>query len=343
MGFTKYDRYRALQTDLFSYLVEQGYTPKRVGANEYKFPEIGDSFQVNTEKNVYVWFSHGEQGGRGIKALMEAFNMTEEEAIHALLKGDLHREEAKDSASKSTQPSKAIMPEEYKDGWKNLYAYLIKARKLSPDIVQEFVDKKLIYPTKSKNGFVNIVFAHKQLRGFTGADIEGTHSSIRFKGCIPHADNDLGFTYKRGNLQKIFLFEAAIDLMSYLDIHKDENNALFVSMGGLKRNIADHYINNSQNLPVISCVDNDEGSMGELGKGQEFNALYAGCDNFTVNTECKDYGVKDFNELLCELKEDANLRSQCTKVYDWCSSVDKGVVTQQQQHQQQHRKTDVAL
>lgn len=157
---------------------------------------------------------------------------------------------------------------------KKLYAYLIKQRMLSPQTISDFVKQGVLYQGytefKKDDGSVskheNIIFLHKNDKGEPcGADIQGTYSESRFKGIIPPNETDKGFVYHKGDLNKsdtVYLFEAPIDLMSFVELHPEIENATFVAMGGLKPSIAEHYINSNMN--VVSCVDNDTA-------GQDFN------------------------------------------------------------------------
>lgn len=322
MGLSKYDIYRASQIDIYEFLLMNGFTPKKKG-DEFYFAEIGDSFCVNREKNTFMWFSK-DRGGGAIQCVEMVYNKSFEEAVYTLLNGNVQRFEPPKRKKTPKADVKFEEPIRIDNGWNRVYAYLVKTRRLSPEIVTEFRTKGLIFPTKSDQGFINTCFVHINAEGeHTGADIEGTHSSIRFKKEIKPNSNDAGFIYTIGEPQKAYIFEAPIDLMSFIDLHKNDpsiSDSVFVSMAGLKHSIADRYIDSGMN--VISCVDNDE-------PGNRFNERYKDKPNFTVNTECREKSCKDFNELCIQIKSEMDLNNQKMRIERYCTDAKKPNLSRQ--------------
>ena len=283
------DKYDASHKDLLSYFRNKGYSCVKVG-HEYRVKDIGNSFYINPEKNCFNWFSK-EIGGGPIQALEAAFNMTEEQAVSELLQENTHtyvpKKEEKTVNTTFSAPEKS-------NGYKQLYSYLIKTRGISPETVKKLIKIGILYPTNN-NGAENAVFLHLDIKNKPcGADIVGLNSSVRFKKCLKPTESDIGFILRRGKPEKVYLFESPIDMLSFMDIHKNANDAIFCAMGGLKHGIADKFI--SKGVSIISCVDNDEA-------GTEFNNRYAEYKCFSVNNECRQANVKDFNELLLSKAE----------------------------------------
>lgn len=112
------------------------------------------------------------------------------------------------------------------------------------------------------------------------------------------------------NPQGAYVFESAIDMMSFMHLHPSAKNCEFVSMGGLKPSVVETLL--QRGLKVALCVDNDE-------KGKYF------CENFgnrcTVITECYKNGVKDFNELLQKLNPPKNFTDTVKKISEWSDRV----------------------
>ncbi|MBQ8827219.1 MAG: DUF3991 and TOPRIM domain-containing protein, partial [Oscillospiraceae bacterium] len=107
-----------------------------------------------------------------------------------------------------------------------------------------------------------------------------------FKG-VSQGTTDSYFQYDRGTPDKAYVFESAIDLMSFMQLYPKENNCKFVAMAGLKLTVVEEFLN--ENLTVILCVDNDIA-------GDKFRKSF---DNRCLSaTDCKNNGVKDYNELL---------------------------------------------
>ena len=180
---------------------------------------------------------------------------------------------------------------------KRIFAYLTKERYISSKLVQELVDKKLLYQGsvkyKDKDGnekFAkgNAVFIQKDIDGnIVGAEIHGTNTFKRFKKIAGAGDENL-FQYAIGTPKKVYAFESTIDLLSFRMLADPEKikDSLLVSMGGLKPNALKKFEANG--LKIYSCVDNDE-------KGEKFNKV----NGFhSAGRKLSEEGVKDWNELL---------------------------------------------
>ncbi|MCM1327939.1 MAG: DUF3991 and toprim domain-containing protein [Ruminococcus sp.] len=334
---------------------------------------------VNPETNAF--YRHSENiGGKGLlefckKILDMPFLKAMRECVGEAAEVKQFTPKA---AERQTEQEKKefVMPEKSENGYKNIYAYFINTRSISPETVREFVNKGLIYPTVSKgvskttgNEYqkINAAFLHKNEQGQPcGADIQGIDQNpeYRFKGCTARDESDRGFVYNKGDVEKIdtvYLFEAPIDLMSFVELHPEIENAKFAALSGLKPSTAEPYINSG--LKVVSCVDNDTAGInfnnrilfskmqeniggenvkshtvqnGDIsinfcsaevnGKDVSFFLTKEDCfaakelgaevskvavswinrSNFTVNRECAEAGVKDFNDLLKKTKAAEN-------------------------------------
>lgn len=112
------------------------------------------------------------------------------------------------------------------------------------------------------------------------------------------------------NPEGAYVFESAIDMMSFMHLHPNAQNCEFVSMGGLKHSVVDTLL--ERGLKVVLCVDNDE-------KGKIFCQGFG--DKCMVFTECHKNGVKDFNELLQKLNPKKNFASTVQKMSQWSDRV----------------------
>ena len=351
----------AANISIYDYARTHGYRCEfKPNSDEVHVRGFGGLF-VNIKKNCF--YNHSEKDGTFgcIKFLESVEGLKFQDAMKVLvgdgaIKYEKHEWEPMEKKEKPTE----FIPPEKAVTYKNLYAYLIKERKLDKDLITDFVKKKILYQTtstiNSQNGETykneNIVFLHRTEDGTVcGASEQGTKSSVRFKKNYTGTDKDYGFLYKKGYVPNkvVYLFEAPIDLMSFVQLHPEICNAHFVAMNGLKPSIAEHYIN--EDWLVYSCVDNDaagkafnnkilrkkmaEAFGGECKQitasdreppvefltaehnGEKINLFlsdedYSCCKSFlsgasfvwkndskfAVITECKENGVKDFNDLL---------------------------------------------
>ena len=375
---------QANNTDIASY-VQSRFQCEKAG-KEIHIKGYGGLY-VNPETNVF--FRHSENvGGKGLlEFCKKILDMPFPEAMRECVgeAAEIKQFTPKATTQEPHEKKDFKMPEKSADGYKNIYAYFIYTRNISPNTVKEFVNKGLIYPTLSSGiskttgkeyHKLNAVFLHKNEQGQPcGADIQGIDKNpeYRFKGCMAHDDSDKGFVYDKGDPKKIdtvYLFEAPIDLMSFVELHPEIENAKFVALSGLKPSTAEPYINSG--LKVVSCVDNDaagtkfnnqvlfqkmQESIGTndslkrhtiengdvpinycsadvngkemaffISKNDCFAAKNLGVEipsaavawinrsNFTINKECAEAGVKDFNDLL---KKTKSFDREMQKINEW--------------------------
>ena len=141
-------------------------------------------------------------------------------------------------------------------------------------------------------GMINNMIAEIKRQDLAHEDIDSVVNSKlkNYKG-VAEGTSESFFSYDKGTPQKAYVFESAIDLMSFITLHPEANNCTFAAMAGLKPNVVEKLL---ESMPVTLCVDNDK----------------AGCDfanrfgaRVKVFNECRQNGVKDFNELLKKKKK----------------------------------------
>ena len=139
----------------------------------------------------------------------------------------------------------------------------------------------------------NAVFLHKDENGKTvGAEIQGTNAEKRYKGVAAGTSDSL-FSVTIGTPTKAYVFESAIDLLSFRQLANQQKiqNSVLVSMAGLKPNSLKTL--SERGLQLFACVDNDEAGRNFISN-----------NNLTQrNHILKEFGVKDFNELLMKIKQ----------------------------------------
>lgn len=364
---------QAKNADLVDFVRSHGFELKQKSRDSLKIPHYGGLI-ITPSKNAWSWLTKppapdqkpGSKclGGVGAYSFCtRALEMGFKEAMQAIVgEASEIKQFVPQNNIISPKSREFVMPEKAST-YKNLYAYLIKERKIDEALVNKFVKEGLVYQTTSEytteEGEIkkneNIVFLHKSEDGtICGASEQGTNSYKRFKKNYEGTDNDYGFLYKEGYIPNkvVYLFEAPIDLMSFVQLHPEITNAHFVAMEGLKPSIAEHYINDD--WLVYSCVDNDTAGkafndkilskkMAEAFGGkceqitvsdreppieyltaehngkkinlflsdEDYNSyksiqkcesaacfVWKNYSRFFVITECKEYGVKDFNDLL---------------------------------------------
>lgn len=284
--------------------------------NGYECEQHGDELHICGFGGLYVntaqnsWYQFSEQRGdkNPVNCLTDVLGMDFTSAVSTL-----STEAYQKSVSYSPQKTEASQTQKANEQSKNqrtklelplnehekkrIFAYLTKERKIDSKLVQELVDKKLLYQGsvkyKDKDGNEqyakgNAVFVQKDMKGnIVGAEIHGTNKYKRFKKIEGAGDENL-FQYAIGTPKKVYAFESTIDLLSFKMLANPEKikDSLLVSMGGLKPNALKKF--QASGLKIYSCVDNDE-------KGKKFNEV----NGFqSAGRKLSEEGVKDWNELL---------------------------------------------
>lgn len=311
---------RARQTDLVEYLRSSGYTVEKKGA-EYYVKEISNGrFAIRVPNNDWYDHYHGH-GARGAIDCMEyVFEMDFKDAVYALTGQQLQGgtkgyNQTERPNTQTSQPKKSsattephyvprekqnvVMPEPAK-GMAPLYAYLHKTRGIPYDVIQEFIDAKLLYQTNRKVGSrykANAVFVHKDAQGnAVGGDLQGLDPVYRFKGMVTgSADSTFQFqptVPSDGEVKRAYIFEAPIDLMSFYSLYRNEipmDGTIFISLSGLKPTVPLELKKNG--VEIISCVDNDE-----AGRNFEVTHGFLRSPFAKENLDAKN--LKDWNDYL---------------------------------------------
>ena len=179
---------------------------------------------------------------------------------------------------------------------RRVFAYLHK-RGIAPQVIRQFLNSGLLYEDTEHH---NCVFVGKNNAGQAKyAALRGTYDrdGKGFRGDVTGSDKRVGFAlpYDRSSDQ-VLVFEAPIDLMSYLTLHRNTPNALALCGlydGALQAYLADH----PQIKRIELCLDAD-------GPGREaawqFQNKYTAM-GYAVTVEEPRSG-KDWNEYLQKRK-----------------------------------------
>lgn len=296
MHFTNQDIDNAKSVDLVSLARYMGYTPKRIGAM-YTLAEH-DSVRIRSNGLTYNRYSTGT-GGDAINFVREFGNLPFGEAIEYILqfKGvnpEQHHTKIEKLKSEEKTSKEMILPEK-SERYQRLFAYLIKTRKLSPEIVQYCVKEHLIYESKDHH---NIVFLSKDKDGVVRhAFMRGTNDDFPFKGDVPGNDKRYGFNLS-GSSDTLYVYEAAIDALSDLDMDRNWTVSR-LALGMLSDAPLETFLQEHPNIKKIEFrMDNDEHGMKAM---KELDMKYTGLGYETK--QCppvfpKGTVGKDYNDLL---------------------------------------------
>ena len=209
MYYTQEQIDRANQADLVSFLHGQGEQLTRAG-NEYRWKRH-DSMTIRGNK----WYRHSQsKGGGPVDFVMEFFGKSFTEAVE-LLTGE------KGAAQPPDRPSPAPLsdfrlPPRSPDN-RTARNYLTAARRIDEDVSGFFFASGDIYEEAAHH---NAVFVGRDEDGVPRyAHQRGTAGNFRLD--VKGSDKAFNFCY-RGEGERLFVFEAPIDLLSFLCLFKKD-------------------------------------------------------------------------------------------------------------------------
>jgi len=251
--YTQEQKDRARTTDLVDLLQRQGEHLKRSGA-EYQWRD--GSNKVTIRGNL--WYHQYDQvGGDAIDFVRRFYNKDYPEAMEYLLNGYGGTLTTAPPAKKEVKEFE--MPQR-NENMRRVYAYLLHQRGLSRDVVYAFAHKNMIYESLPHH---NAVFVGYDTDGVPRhAHKRGTGSQSTYKGnaegCIP----EYSFHWN-GTSNKIFLFEAPIDMLSYISLnpYQWQKNTYAASCSVADRVLFQCLKDNPQIKEVYLCLDNDEAGL----------------------------------------------------------------------------------
>ena len=245
MYYTQEQIDHANQADLVSFLQSQGEQLTRAG-NEYRWKRH-DSLTVRGNK----WYRHSQsKGGGPVDFLMEFFGKSFTEAVE-LLTGEKGAAPPPDSPAPLSDfrlPPRSPTAEQVK-------RYLTEARRIDEDVTGFFISSGDIYEEAAHH---NAVFVGRDESGIPRyAHQRGTAGSFRLD--VKGSDKAFNFCY-RGEGERLFVFEAPIDLLSFLCLFKkDWQKQSYLSLGGVGEKALLRFLSDRPNIKTVYlCLDSDE-------------------------------------------------------------------------------------
>ena len=209
--FTEEQKTQARQTDLVDLLHRQGEKLKRSGS-EYEWRD--GSQKVTIRGNL--WFHQYERvGGDAVDFVRRFYNKSYPEAVEYLLGGSLGTLSKSPPVVKQTKPFE--LPKR-NDNMRRVYAYLLGKRGIDRDVLSAFVHRQMIYESAPYHNAVFVGF--DQSGKPVHAHKRGTGSESTFKGNEDSSDPKYSFHWQ-GRSNKVYLFEAPIDMLSFISMHKE--------------------------------------------------------------------------------------------------------------------------
>ncbi len=283
------------EISIVDYASRMGFTVQRVGS--YYTLKEHDSVRIDPRTNRFFRNSTGERGSI-IDFVMEFENVNNTQAISQLARylGSDRPTPARTVSSKPREKKTRLELPQKSKSMKNIFAYLIQTRKISPEIVNEWVAKKNLYQD-THNNCVFVTFDSKGRPAF--ASQRGTNTSKPFKADVPGSNYDICHFINNG-ASTLIIGEAAIDIMSVQTIMKAHGRDLskynYLSLNGsTKIRAVINALQSSKTDTVILATDND--TAGKIAR----DSLRDLISEYSPDIKVEDYvptHEKDWNAEL---------------------------------------------
>lgn len=294
--FTDEQKEQARQTDLVSLLKSKGEQVKRSGS-EYEWKD--GSQKVTIRGNL--WFhQYDREGGDAIDFVRRFYHKSYPEAVEYLLSGCGGVLTVSPPVAKESKPF--VLPPR-NDNMRRVYAYLTSRRGIDRDVVNAFAYRQMIYESAAYHNAVFVGFDSKGIPRH--ANLRGTGAESTFKGNAPGSIPEYSFHWT-GSDDRLYLFEAPIDLLAFISLHKDDwRSHSYAACCGVGDRVLLQMLRDNPNIQTVClCLDNDE--AGQTANNRIAEKLYAR----GIQTEILVPTHKDWNEDLL-FTEESEEESQC--------------------------------
>lgn len=297
--FTDEQKAQARQTDIASLLISQGETVKKSGS-EYEWKD--GSQKVTIRENL--WYHQYERvGGDAIDFVRRFYNKTYPEAMEYLLGNCNGAIITSPSIVKEKKPFELPQPYRNMNRVKN---YLHNIRSIDEDVIQVFADENMIYESAD---YHNAVFVGFDKNGVPRhANKRGIGRVSTFKGNAESSMDEFAFHWI-GKGKSLYLFEAPIDMLSFISMHKENwKNHSYAASCSVSDRVLFQCLNDYPHIEkVYLCLDNDE--PGQTAADRISTKLFA----FGIESEILIPIHKDWNEDLLTTEENEKIgdETQC--------------------------------
>lgn len=261
--FTEEQKALANSVDLADFLRLRGEKLERAG-REYKLIyNDGSGSHDSITIRGSTWFDHKNQvGGGAIKFMQYHYGMDFQTAVQELLGQRIEplSPVPQRTVVQEEKPKEFMLPTA-NENMHRVFAYLIKQRYIAPDIISFFAKNHTLYEDKAHH---NAVFVGVDENGVPRqAHKRGTATFGKsFRQTVESSDTKYSFSHF-GESEKLFVFEAPIDMLSYLTLNPENwHNHSYIAMNGVYENAVLTALKGHSNLSeIVICTDNDIGGI----------------------------------------------------------------------------------
>ena len=286
---------------IVDYARQIGFTPIKVG--RYYSLKEPDSVRIDTSRNVFFRNSTGEKGSI-IDFVMVMRGISLGAAIKELNGnlGSLEPTEKREKNYPDKDKHTSLQLPNKASSMKNVFAYLVKTRCISQKLVQELVNRDMLYQD-DRNNCVFVSRNEENVAVF--ATVRGTNTYKRWVGDVYGCDYSHSFFIDNG-ADKLVVAESVIDALSFMDVMNQRGNNhlnynyLALSGTGKAKEAIEHHLEKEKYGEVLLALDSDNA-------GKRMTAeMISHINEIKPEIHVSDYNpeiYKDWNEALVDMKQ----------------------------------------
>ncbi|EOS7919045.1 DUF3991 and TOPRIM domain-containing protein [Enterococcus hirae] len=336
----------ARNSNILEYMISKGEAFQRQG-NYYRHVEHS-SWVYDSRRKVIFFNKDIEKPAVNncITLAMKLYDFSFEEAIGDILGSDVSVLSEADYQVKENEPLNYQRDIKEQSNFSSVFSYLTKEREIDPTIVSMFNQANLIGEDRYQNIIFKIFDRAKPMNPeIVGVELRGTRFLPEEKRVLkdrpyflfhhPGNQKDAMFYASLDSklpTREIKVFEAPIEVMSYLSLYKDTYlgakkvlaNTEFCAMSGLKHQVLEAYLkkviesnrklteDKKQTIPRVAlCVNNDEAGIEFIDRFKKYLSTKGYSDTFIQQyvrmelpvSQLGKYESFDFNDQLKEVNQ----------------------------------------
>lgn len=251
---------KAKQVSILDIAAQNGVRLIRQDSQYYKWDQH-DALVVDTKANMYTWNGH-DRGGDAIMFAQKIAGLGDfKTVVRYLARGGLKHVEVQE---KVREPFSYYLKDS--KSFNKARNYLVNERKLSQKLIDSLHQVGLIRQDK----YGRAIFVWRSGDKNVGATIQGTttdkdkfgkHGAV--KKIARNSEQHFGFNFNVGTPEKLVIFEAPIDALSFMTVNPRVTNTMVFAMDGVKQasavNAIAYFYKQTGKLPekIGIGVDND--------------------------------------------------------------------------------------